>query len=440
MNASSIISNLKLKRGLSKPEASWFANGLADGTVSDAQAGAFAMAVWLNGLSKVERTGLTCAMRDTGDILKWDFPGPVLEKHSTGGIGDSTTLVLVPALAACGAFVPTIAGRGLGHTGGTLDKMEAIPGFKVEFSQDELQRIVGEIGGAIVGATGNIAPADKRLYAVRDVTSTVDSIDLITASILSKKLAAGVENMVLDIKCGSGAFMKTHEDALRLAEALVGTANEAGCNTIGLITDMNQPLAPAAGNAVEIREVLHTLMDAPGRLRDLSLALGAPLLAKSGLVENEEIGMQVLQDVLASGRAAEVFGRLVHAQGGPADFVEKSENYLPKAPLNKPLLIPAEGYVSSIDGECLGHIVVGLGGGRKHGGEQLDYSVGLSGICELGRRVSKGAPLLTIHAQSEEGLARAEHELTKAFEISDVAPSQQQLVIDSVELFERQFK
>ena len=440
MDANSIISNLKLKRGLSKREATWFANGLADGSVSDAQAGAFAMAIWLNGLSGTERTGLTCAMRDTGDILRWDFPGPVLEKHSTGGIGDSTTLILVPALAACGAFVPTIAGRGLGHTGGTLDKLEAIPGFKVEFPQDELQRIVSEIGGAIVGATGNIAPADKRLYAVRDVTSTVDSLDLITASILSKKLAAGVENMVLDIKCGSGAFMKTHTEARRLAEALVGTANEAGCQTIGLITDMNQPLAPAAGNAVEIREVLRTLKDAPGRLRDLSLALGAPLLAKSGLVENEEAGMRALQDVLVSGRAAEVFGRLVHAQGGPVDFVENSEKYLPNSSLIKPLHLPDEGYVSEIDGECLGQVVVGLGGGRLQGGEQIDYSVGLSGICELGSRISKDTPLLTIHAQSENSLARAERELTKAFHISNTAPGQQHLIIDSIGLPERRLQ
>lgn len=432
MDAVSILSNLKQKQGLSQNEAAWFANGLADGSVSDAQAGAFAMAIWLNGLTAAERTNLTCAMRDTGEILSWDFPGPILEKHSTGGIGDCATLVLVPALAACGAYVPTIAGRGLGHTGGTLDKLESIPGFRVELSHEDMSRIVGNIGGAIVGATSKIAPADKRLYGVRDVTSTVDSLDLITASILSKKLAAGVENMVLDIKCGSGAFMKTLPEARQLAETLVNTANNAGCRTIGLISDMNQPLAPAAGNAVEIRETLRTLSGSPGRLLDLTLALGAPLLALSGLAENDSAGEQMLRRALTSGRAMEIFAKMVHAQGGPVDFVENSEQHLPQAPISRVFEAPSDGFIGAVDGEQLGRIVVGLGGGRKVGDDVLDFSVGLSGIADLQTRVSRGDPILTIHAKNIDDIQWAERQLSLAIQFSNEQAELSPLVVETI--------
>ena len=272
--------NACLRRGETPDEAAlrWFADGLASGAVSDAQAGAFAMAVCLQGLSVEGRRALTLAMRDTGDVLNWGLDGPVLDKHSTGGVGDCVSLLLAPALAACGAYVPMISGRGLGHTGGTLDKLESIPGVSTSVSEDHLRHMMRDMGCAIVGATAQIAPADKRLYAIRDVTATVESLDLITASILSKKLAASPDALVLDVKIGSGAFMKTAKDARTLAQSLCDTANAAGCRTSALITDMNQPLAPALGNALEVAEVMRVLTEgAAGPLAEITATLGGEL-------------------------------------------------------------------------------------------------------------------------------------------------------------------
>src|SRR5690606_15628294 len=262
MDARQIIAGVRDRKGLPAEAATWFASGLASGAVTDAQAGAFAMAVLLNRLDDTERVAWTLAMRDSGSVLDWNLPGPVVDKHSTGGIGDSTSILLAPALAACGAYVPMISGRGLGHTGGTLDKLEAIPGYRTDVTVEELRRLVRDVGCAIVGATADVAPADRRLYAIRDVTGTVESIDLITASILSKMVAAGLESLILDVKVDSGAFMKTIEDARALAHALVDTANGAGCRTAALITDMDQPLASTAGNALEVIEAMETMTGA----------------------------------------------------------------------------------------------------------------------------------------------------------------------------------
>jgi thymidine phosphorylase len=291
-------------------ELAWFAQGLATGKVSDAQAGAFAMAVCLRGLGEVGRVALTRAMRDSGTVLHWDMPGPVLDKHSTGGIGDCVSLLLAPALAACGAYVPMISGRGLGHTGGTLDKLEAIPGFRTGLSEEQLRAQIADVRCAIVSASAEIAPADRRLYAIRDVTGTVESIDLITASILSKKLAAGLEGLVLDVKVGSGAFMKTMEKAQALARALVSTAHGAGCMTTALITDMSQPLATAAGNALEVIEVMETLTGTSVNeaLWDLTAALGGEALALGGLAADARDGAARIDAVLEGGQAAEFFG------------------------------------------------------------------------------------------------------------------------------------
>jgi len=288
MDARAIIAKIRRKQMPSVEELRWFTNGLAIGEVSDAQAGAFAMAVCLNGLSDAGCVALTEGMRDSGDVLAWDLDGPILDKHSTGGVGDCVSLILAPALAACGVYVPMISGRGLGHTGGTLDKLEAIPGLRTNASEATLRRIVGKVGCAIVGATGAIAPADKRLYAIRDVTATVDSVDLITASILSKKLAAGLDGLVLDVKAGSGAFMKTSAEAVTLARALVGTANGAGCKTAAMVTDMSTPLAPALGNALEVgvcMDLLSGNKDPAPRLYALSVAMGARVLALHGADE-----------------------------------------------------------------------------------------------------------------------------------------------------------
>ncbi|WP_102109913.1 thymidine phosphorylase, partial [Oceaniglobus roseus] len=317
-----------------------FAAGLADGRVSDAQAGAFAMAACLNGLGEGGAVALTEGMRDSGDVLAWDLPGPVVDKHSTGGIGDPVSLVLAPALAALGCYVPMISGRGLGHTGGTLDKLEAIPDLSTDLPEERFRAVVGEVGCAIVSATARIAPADRRLYAIRDVTGTVDSLDLITASILSKKLAAGLGALVLDVKCGSGAFMADLDAARALARALVDTANGAGCPTLALITDMDQPLAGALGNALELHEVIACLRGATDTpLAGVTLALGGELLSLAGVSATPEAGQAALRATLQDGRAAERFARMTAAMGGRGDVVA-DPSLLPVAPVQIPVAAP----------------------------------------------------------------------------------------------------
>ena len=344
----------------------WFASGLADGTVSDAQAGAFAMAVKLRGLSPEARTALTEGMRDSGDVLHWDMPGPVVDKHSTGGVGDCISLALAPALAACGVFVPMVSGRGLGHTGGTLDKLEAIPGYTVGQPEDRLRAITRAVGCAIVSATSRIAPADRRLYAIRDVTATIDSIDLITASILSKKLAAGLDALVLDVKTGSGAFLPGAQETRALAHALVDTANGAGCRSAALITDMNAPLGAVAGNALEVAGVMRFLAGGSNPdIRTLTLALGGEALAMAGMASDADDGAAQIGQALASGAAAERFGQMVAAQGGPVDFPEHWERYLPVAPVQRDIFPDTAGTVAAIDTRAVGLAVVALGGGRR---------------------------------------------------------------------------
>ncbi len=401
MDARAIIAKLRRGEVPDEAELAWFAQGLADGAVSDAQAGAFAMGVCLSGLGQGGRVALTRAMRDSGRVLDWALDAPVIDKHSTGGVGDCVSLVLAPALAACGAYVPMISGRGLGHTGGTLDKMEAIPGVLTALDEDRFRAVVAEAGCAIVSATADIAPADKRLYAIRDVTATVESLDLITASILSKKLAAGLDRLVLDVKCGSGAFMKSQDEARALAQALVSTANAAGCPTSALITNMDQPLAPALGNALEVAEVMATLAGQPGRLADLTAALGGELLALSGLAQNLEAGTAKIHAVVASGQAAEAFGRMVYAMGGPVEFVDNWARFLPEAPVIREVPAPVAGRVSAIEGETLGLAVVGLGGGRQVESDVVNPAVGLSDVVSLGDTVAKGQPLARVHAARE---------------------------------------
>ncbi|MEZ5912407.1 MAG: thymidine phosphorylase [Paracoccaceae bacterium] len=419
MDARAIIVALRDGKTPGEDDLRWFAKGLANGHVTDAQAGAFAMAVLLNGLGEGGRVALTRAMRDSGQVLEWDLPGPVLDKHSTGGIGDCVSLLLAPALAACGAYVPMISGRGLGHTGGTLDKLEAIPGYRTDAGIDRLKALTRDIGCAIVGATAEIAPADRRLYAVRDVTGTVESVDLITASILSKKLAAGLEGLVLDVKAGSGAFMKSAEDARRLAQALVSTAQGAGCMTTALITDMSQPLATAAGNALEVIEVMETLTGTSvnAALWDLTAALGGELLALGGLASDADDGAARISLSLEDGRAAERFGAMVAAQGGPTDFVDRWPDRLPAAPVVLEVVADSAGYVSAIDGQALGLAVVGLGGGRQREGDKVNPSVGLSDLAGLGEAVDADMPLALIHAASRDDAEAAARAVRAAYAI-----------------------
>ncbi|KAJ55207.1 thymidine phosphorylase [Actibacterium mucosum KCTC 23349] len=402
-----------------------FAAGLADGRVSDAQAGAFAMAVLLNGMSEGERVALTTAMRDSGAVMAWDVPGPVLDKHSTGGVGDCVSLVLAPALAACGAYVPMISGRGLGHTGGTLDKLEAIPGLRAELPTDRLQDLVGRIGCAIVSASSDVAPADKRLYAIRDVTGTVESVPLITASILSKKLAEGLGGLVLDVKVGSGAFMTDMAQARDLAAALVGTARGAGCPTQALITDMDQPLVPSAGNALEVIEVMQVLTGDPGgqALAELCRALGGTLLHLGGLADSVQDGASKIGQAVQSGAAAEIFGDMVAELGGPMDFVENWRDRLPAARVMRPVMAGQAGVVEAIDGQSLGMSVVGLGGGRLRDGDKIDPSVGLSGLLPLGEVVAPDTPLAMVHAADGDAAAKAEAAVRAAYTVGDTHPA-----------------
>ena len=434
MDARAIIAKLRDRQELSSQELQWFANGLADGTVSDAQAGAFAMATLLNGMSSDEVVALTLAMRDSGKVMVWDLPGAVIDKHSTGGIGDCVSLLLAPALASLGAYVPMISGRGLGHTGGTLDKLEAIPGLRTEVSDEKFRQFVSNTGAAIVSATGSIAPADKRLYGIRDVTGTVASVDLITASILSKKLAAGLEALVLDVKVGSGAFMKSADQAESLAQSLVATANDAGCRTAALITDMNQPCTTSVGNALEIMEVMVALTGgaAESILVDLTVVLGGELLALAGMADTPDIGTKQVRETLADGAAAERFGRMVVDLGGPADFVERWRDRLPASPVVREVLVGRSGHVSAIDGAALGLAVVHLGGGRLRGTDRIDPSVGLSDVALIGDAVGPQTPLARIHAATDAAADAAAAAVLAAYGIGDAEPEVPTLVYKSI--------
>lgn len=433
-NAQAILAKVRNKSSLSRDEMVWFAKGLSDGKVTDAQAGAFSMAVALNGLgSQQARTDWTLAMRDSGKILSWEVGSPVLDKHSTGGIGDCVSLILAPLLASIGVCVPMISGRGLGHTGGTLDKLESIPGVKVMHSEERLVEIIESCGCIIAGANENIAPADRRLYAVRDVTSTVDSLDLITASILSKKLASGLDGLVLDIKCGSGAFMADLNQATELAKALVKTANEAGCATTALITDMNQPLAPAMGNALEIVEVMRVLSgETVGRLRSITVSLGAEILKAQKIYNNISQATNELERNLNSGAALKKFSEMISLMGGPINFGQDFNRYLPEATAVIEVFAPQAGYLAQWDGQSLGNIVVKLGGGRLVETDQVDHAVGFSEIASIGTKLSKGSPILKIHAARIDHAEEAKRQVLAAFKLSDSAPKETELVLKRI--------
>ena len=384
-----IPSNVELKK---------FCIGLADGSVSDAQGAAFAMAVCLKGLNVQARKDLTLAMRDSGTTLSWDLDGPVLDKHSTGGLGDSVSLVLAPLLAASGVYVPMISGRGLGHTGGTLDKIEAIPGVSVNIEVNKFKAIVSEIGCAIVSANSDIAPADRRLYGIRDVTSTVDSLDLITASILSKKLAAGLDGLVLDVKCGSGAFMTDLKDAETLANSLVDTGNQAGCKTTAIITDMSQPLASSMGNAVEVREAMKVLS---GQTKDSKLAKVSIKLAAFLARQYKFGGKQAekkFKNLIESGQALEKFGKMVASLGGPIKFIDDWNRFLPEATVLIEIPALKSGYLNAWRGHDLGNTIITLGGGRRVQTDIVDPSVGLDQIQPLGSYLTKGDIIARVHA------------------------------------------
>ena len=420
---------------LTADEISAFISGLSSGAISEGQAAAFAMAVFFRGMSRDETVALTLAMRDSGDVLSWaDIGRPIADKHSTGGVGDNVSLMLAPIVAACGVAVPMISGKGLGHTGGTLDKLESIAGYDIMPDEVLFRRTVKHVGCAIIGQTGDLAPADKRLYAIRDVTATVDSVPLITASILSKKLAAGLETLVLDVKFGNGAFMQGAEEAEALARSLVEVANGAGVRTSALITDMNQPLADAAGNALEIIHCLDFLSGKKSgtRIETLVLAFAAEMLLQSGSVASLSEGEALAREALATGAAMERFGQMISALGGPSDFIEKPGHYLKPALHIAPVLAAEDGFLSSCQTRDLGMVVVALGGGRRHPGDAIDHRVGLSDILPLGMRVKKGQPIAMVHAATEESLSVALQAVSEACSISQDAPANQPIILSRI--------
>jgi thymidine phosphorylase len=402
-----------------------FVEGMISGQVGEGQVAAFAMAVFFNGMGRDEAIALTLAMRDSGEVLDWsDLPGPVTDKHSTGGVGDNVSLMLAPIVASCGAYVPMISGRGLGHTGGTLDKMDSIPGYVSQPTNELFRRTVTEAGCAIIGQTASLAPADKRFYAIRDVTATVESVPLITASILSKKLAAGLQSLVLDVKVGNGAFMARSRDATALATSLVEVANGAGLKTTALITNMNEPLASAAGNAVEVANAVDFLT---GRRRDprlltVTLALAAEMLLSSDIASTNQQAMRLARDALDSGRAAESFARMVSLLGGPADFIDRMPDYLPVAPLTRAVEAGHEGFVREIVTRDIGLAVVDLGGGRTRPQDSVDHAVGLTGILPVGAEVRRGDTLAMIHARSEDQYQRAAQSIRNAYVLAETKP------------------
>ena len=422
-----IIRKKRNGEALSTQEIQFFVQGITNNTIGEGQIAALAMAVYFKDMTMDERVALTCAMRDSGMVLTWDhlnLGGPIVDKHSTGGVGDVVSLMLGPMVAACGGFVPTSSGRGLGHTGGTLDKLDAIPGYQTSVDNDRFLKVVKEAGVAIIGQTGDLAPADKRIYAVRDITATVESIAMITGSILSKKLASGLEALVMDVKVGSGAFMPTFEASEELAKSIVAVANGAGCRTSALLTDMNQVLASSAGNAVEVREAVRYLTGEyrNPRIHEVTLALCAEMLISAGLASDEHDARAKLQAVLDNGKAAEIFGRMVTGLGGPADFMERYDSYLPKAGIVRPVYAAQSGFVTAMDTRELGLAVVAMGGGRRAAGDKLDYAVGLTDFIRLGQSVEADKPLALIHAQTEAQFAEAARMVQAAVKIGDTRP------------------
>jgi thymidine phosphorylase len=404
---------------LARADVQEFIAGLTAGTISEGQVAAFAMAVFFRGMSAEEALGLTLAMRDSGTVLRWDMPGPVVDKHSSGGIGDNVSLYLAPMLAAAGLYVPMISGRGLGHTGGTLDKLDSVPGYQTQPGLDLFRRVTREAGCAIIGQTSDLAPADKRLYGIRDVTATVESVPLITASILSKKLAAGLDHLVLDVKCGSGAFMATADQARELATSLVRVANGAGLKTSALITDMDEPLAPCAGNAIEVAHAAKFLAGdiTDARVSAITLALGAELLVSAGLAADGPQAQRRLADTLSSGAAAERFDRMVAQLGGPRDFIRNHDRHLVRAPIIRPLAAGRDGTVAAIRTRDLGLAVIELGGGRRVAADVINHAVGLSGLAGKGTMLGRNDPLCMIHAASEDDYARAAALVSAAYTI-----------------------
>lgn len=431
-----IIRKKRDRQALSKDEIEFFIKGVTEQTVADCQIGAFTMAAFLNGMNTEETANLTLSMRDSGDVLQWQgFDAPVVDKHSSGGVGDKVSLMLAPMLASCGVYVPMISGRGLGHTGGTLDKFDSIPGYKTNPDNELFRQTVKEVGCAIIGQTGSLAPADKKIYAIRDVSATVESIPLITASILSKKLAAGLDYLIMDLKFGNGAFMEDIENGRALARSIVNVANHAGTKTKALLTDMNQVLGTNAGNAVEVKEAIDYLkgINVDPRLHKVTMELAAELLVIAGQFTDTSTALQKLQQNLDSGKALEIFARMVSKLGGPTDFTENPDKYLPQSAIVRPVFPLSSGYVQSMHTRNIGLSIIGLKGGRITPEQKLDYATGYSHFCQIGDYVDNQTPLAFVHAQSEEDYNFAADELQRNIVTANEKPEIKPIIAEVIE-------
>ncbi|MCI0517419.1 MAG: thymidine phosphorylase [Woeseiaceae bacterium] len=422
---------------LSAQEIAYFVAGLADGSIPPEQISSLAMAIFLNSMSAEEASALTMAMARSGTVLDWSgdgLDGPVVDKHSTGGVGDKVSLMLAPIAAACGCFVPMISGRGLGHTGGTTDKVESIPGYRSMPDFDHFRKVVKSVGCAIIGQTTDLAPADRRFYAIRDVTGTVESIPLITASILAKKIAAGLDGLVMDVKVGSGAFMPSYEKSEQLARSIIATASKAGLRTHALLTDMNEVLGLTAGNALEVVESVEYLTNAKReqRLDEVVRALCLEMLVLTGVESDREAAARKVEQAIVSGQAAEIFGRMVAALGGPKDFVTHYRKHLPVAKVQMPVTTAREGYLSEVNAFAIGNAIIELGGGRRVLGEQLDLSVGFSNFAPIGTYLDSNVPLAIVHAANSAKAERAADLLRCACTIADSKPPARPVIYDSI--------
>ncbi len=429
-----IIRKKRDKQELTKKEIEFFIKGITKGIISDAQIGALTMAIFLNGFDKQEIIELTKQMTRSGKILKWSADKPIIDKHSTGGVGDKVSLMLAPILAACGAFVPMISGRGLGHTGGTLDKFDSIKGYNTNPTNQKFRDTVNKIGCAIIGQTSDLAPADKKIYSIRDVCATVESIPLITASILSKKISAGLNSLIMDLKVGNGAFMDNIKDARELAKSIVDVANGAGLNTRAIITDMNQVLGKTVGNAIEVREAVKYLKNEnkDERLHKVTIELCSEVLIMQNLAKDKNEAKTMIEKSLSSGQALEKFARMVKSLGGASNFTDDMDKYLSKAQIIKPIFTKNHGYVESMNTRNIGLSLISLKGGRTHPDQKLDYSTGFCNFCQIGDFVDNENPLCFIHANNEDDFEYVTKQIQKNIITSNNKPTQNKTIYEVI--------
>lgn len=437
MLAQEVIRHKRDGQKLTDEEIEFFVKGATDWSVSESQIAAFTMAVFLRGMDLDETVALTRAMTRSGEMLDWSdkgLDGPVVDKHSSGGVGDSVSLVLAPLLAACGGYVPMIAGRGLGHTGGTFDKIESIPGYAAMPSSERLYAVTREAGCAIIGQTGDLAPADKRFYAIRDVSGTVESMPLIASSILSKKLSSGLQALVMDLKCGNGAFMTDLDEARTLARTMTAVAKGAGVRAEALLTDMNQVLGDCVGNALEVAAAVSYLKGERRnpRLHELTMALCGKALILTGLAADDNDARAKLERALDSGEALERFAKMVAGLGGPADFTDKPSEYLPAAAIVRPVFAERTGFVTAMDTRKIGETMIVLGGQRKNFDQRPDYAVGFTDFIKVGEEIPADRPIAVVHAESEDAFAEAEQRLRSAVSIGDERPAAGLIVYETV--------